>query len=68
MPATLRGGGSCLFAVALASLQAEERTLGSKDLLSELLQRDAEIQAGLARVEATTNPPCKLRIELVRHA
>src|SRR5947208_8154225 len=57
MPATLRRGTFCLFAFALASLQAEERTFGPNDLLSELLQRNPEIQAARSRFEAATKRP-----------
>src|ERR1700738_5156565 len=57
MPATLRRGTFCLLAFALASLQAEERTFGPNDLLSELLQRNPEIQAARSRFEAATKRP-----------
>jgi outer membrane protein, heavy metal efflux system len=57
MPAILRRGTFCLFAFALASLQAEERTFGPEDLLSELLQRNPEIQAARSRFEAATKRP-----------
>src|SRR5438552_16210333 len=60
MAATLRRGGFCLFAFALASLQAEERTFGPKDLLSELLQRNPEIQAARSRFEGATKRPSQL--------
>jgi len=60
MPATLRRGTFCLFALALTSLQAEERTFGPKDLLSELLQRSPEIQAAPSRSEDATNRPSQL--------
>ena len=60
MPATLRRGTFCLFALALTSLQAEERTFGPKDLLSELLQRSPDIQAARFRFEAATNRPSQL--------
>src|SRR5712664_1800888 len=57
MPAILRRGTFCLFAFASASLQAEERTFGPKDLLSELLQRNPEIQAARFRFDAATKRP-----------
>src|SRR5436190_23574566 len=57
MPAMLRRGAFCLFAFALASLQAEEPTFGPRDLLSELLQRNPEIQAARSRFEAATKRP-----------
>src|SRR5260370_21982416 len=57
MPATLRRGIFFSLAFALASLQAEERTFGPKDLLSELLQRNPEIQAARSRFEAATKRP-----------
>jgi len=53
----LRGGAFCLFAFALASVQAEERVFGPRDLLSELLQRNPEIQAARYRFEAATKRP-----------
>src|SRR6267143_3026493 len=57
MPATLCRGAFCLFAFALASGQAEERVFGPRDLLSELLQRNPEIQAARYRFEAATKRP-----------
>jgi len=48
-----------LFALALASLQAEERTFGPNDLLSELLQRNPAIQAARSRFEAATKRPAQ---------
>src|SRR5258708_35949051 len=57
MPATLRRGVLCLLAFALSSLQAEERTFGPKDLLSELLQNNPEIQAARSHFEAATKRP-----------
>src|SRR6266446_2197468 len=59
MAATLRRGTFCLFALALASLQAEERTFGPNDLLSELLQRNPAIQAARSRFEAATKRPAQ---------
>src|SRR5713101_4856002 len=57
MPATLRRGTFCLFAFALANVQAEERTFGPNDLVSELLQNNPEIQAARSRFEAATKRP-----------
>src|SRR5713101_7501613 len=57
MPAILRRGTFCLFAFALASLHAEERTFGPEDLLSELLQHNPEIQSARSRFEAATKRP-----------
>src|SRR5258708_33988177 len=62
MAATLRRGGFCLFTIALASLQAEERTFGPNDLLSELLQRNPKIQAARSRFKVSTKPPSQLGI------
>jgi outer membrane protein TolC len=59
MPATLRRGTFCLFACALTSLQAEERTFGPKDLVSELLQNNPKIQAARSRFEAATKRPSR---------
>src|SRR5260370_9487890 len=60
MPATLRRGVFYLLAFALTRLQAEERTFGPKDLLSELLQRNPEIQAARSRFEAATKRPSQV--------
>src|SRR6266853_1604155 len=57
MPAILCRGTVCLFAFALASSQAEERTFGPNDLVSELLQNNPEIQAARSRFEAATKRP-----------
>src|SRR6266550_4501836 len=57
MPAILCRGTFCLFAFALASSQAEERTFGPNDLLSELLRNNPEIQAARSRFEAATKRP-----------
>src|SRR2546421_8904922 len=57
MPAILRRGAFCLFAFALTSLQAEERTFAPRDLVSELLQNNPEIQAARSRFEAATKRP-----------
>src|SRR6266481_50192 len=57
MPAILRRGAFCLFAFALASVRAEERTFGPKDLLHGLIQNNPEIQAARSRFEAATKRP-----------
>ncbi len=57
MPATLRRGTFCLFAFALANVRAEEGTFGPKELFSELLLRNPEIQAARSRFEAATKRP-----------
>src|SRR5882762_658118 len=57
MPAILRRGTFCLLAFALTSVQAEERVFRPEDLLSELLQRNPEIQAALSRFETATKRP-----------
>ncbi len=57
MPAILRRGTFCLFAFALANVQAEERTFGPNDLVSELLENNPEIQAARSRFEAATKRP-----------
>src|SRR6267143_3004908 len=56
MPAKLRSG-FCMLAFALASLHAEERTLGPRDLLNGLMQNNPEIQAAHSRFEAATKRP-----------
>src|SRR5881398_424292 len=57
MPAILRRGTFCLLAFALTSVQAEERVFRPEDLVSELLQRNPEIQAARSRFEAATKRP-----------
>jgi cobalt-zinc-cadmium efflux system outer membrane protein len=57
MPATLRGGAFCLLAFALPNLRAEERVLSPRDLVTELLQRNPEIQTARYRFEAATKRP-----------
>src|SRR5438093_333233 len=57
MPATLRRGAFCLLVFALTSARAEERAFGPRDLLSELLQNNPEIQAARYRFEAATKRP-----------
>jgi hypothetical protein len=60
MAASLRSGGFSLFRFAFGSLQAEERTFGTKDLLPGLLQRNPEIQAARSRFEAATKRGAQL--------
>src|SRR5712672_1558726 len=50
----------CIFLVALASLHAEEKTLGPQDLLNGLIQNNPEIQAARYRFEAATKRPSQL--------
>jgi cobalt-zinc-cadmium efflux system outer membrane protein len=57
MPANLCRKGFCLFGLALASLHAEEKALGLKDLLNGLLQNNPDIQAAHARFDAATKRP-----------
>src|SRR5258706_6736522 len=57
MPAKLRRSDFCMLALLLTNLHAEERALGPRDLLSELLQRNPEIQAARSRFEAATKRP-----------
>jgi outer membrane protein TolC len=60
MPAILRRGIFYLFAVILTNVQAEDRTLGPRDLIAELLQRNPEIQAARLRFEAATKRPSQV--------
>src|SRR5437870_1818782 len=57
MPAILCRGAWCLFAFAMTSVRAEERAFSPNDLLSELLQRNPEIQAARSRFEAAATRP-----------
>src|SRR5882672_276144 len=51
----------CMFAVAIpATLHAEEKPLGSNDLLTSLMQNNPEIQAARSRFEAATKRPSQL--------
>ena len=45
MSANPRRLGFCMFLVATAALQAEEKPLGPQDLLNGLIQNNPEIQA-----------------------
>ena len=60
MPAISRGANFCLLAFALTSLRAEDGPLGPKELLSELLQRNPDIQAARSHFEAATKRPSQL--------
>ena len=60
MPAKLCRNGFCLLALSLASLHAEEKTLGPQDLLSGLMQNNPEIQAARSHFEAATKRPSQL--------
>jgi cobalt-zinc-cadmium efflux system outer membrane protein len=61
MPANLCRKGFCLFGLALASLHAEEKALGLKDLLNGLLQNNnPDIQAARARFDAATKRPSQV--------
>src|SRR6266852_6114995 len=57
MPAKLRRSDFYMFALALANLHAEERTLRPQDLLDGLMQNNPEIQAARSRFEAATKRP-----------
>src|ERR1700736_5278698 len=57
MPAKLCRSLLCMLALALASLHAEEKTLGPQDLLNGLMQNNPEIQAARSRFEASTKRP-----------
>ena len=59
MPAILRRGNLCLLAFAFA-LRGEEGPLGPRELVSELLQRNPEIQAARFRFEAATKRPSQV--------
>lgn len=60
MAATFCRDALCLFAFALTSVRAEERTFGPRELLAEVLQRNPEIQAARYRFEAATKRPSQL--------
>jgi outer membrane protein, heavy metal efflux system len=57
MPANSRGLCSCVLAVALAALHAEEKPLGPTELLKTLMENNPEIQAARSRFEAATKRP-----------
>ncbi|HZT69408.1 MAG TPA: TolC family protein [Terriglobia bacterium] len=59
MPAIFRRGYLCLLAFAFA-LRAEDAPLGPRELVSELLQRNPEIQAARFRFEAATKRPSQV--------
>jgi outer membrane protein, heavy metal efflux system len=60
MPATSRRKGFCVFALALTSLHAEEKSLGPQDLVNGLMQNNPEIQAARSRFEAATKRPSQV--------
>ena len=57
MPANFCRSGFCMLVLAVASLHAEERTLGPQDLLNGLLQNNPEMQASRSRFEVATKRP-----------
>ncbi|MCU1259014.1 MAG: uncharacterized protein JWO80_1899, partial [Bryobacterales bacterium] len=59
MPAKC-GKGFCLLALALASMNAEEETLGPQDLLNGLMQNNPEIKAARSHFEAATKRPSQV--------
>ncbi len=60
MLAKLRKSAFCMLAGMLATLHAEERTLGPQDLLKGLMQNNPEIQAARSRFEAATKRPSQV--------
>ncbi len=60
MPANLCGNGFCMLGLALASLHAEDKTVGPADLLHGLMQNNPEIQSARARFEAATKRPSQV--------
>jgi len=57
MPAILRRGAFCALVFASASLCAEDGPFGPRELFSQLLQQNPEIQAARSRFEAATKRP-----------
>ena len=57
MPANLCRFHLCMFAVALATVRAEDKPLGPQDLLNGLMQNNPEIQAARFRFDAATKRP-----------
>ena len=57
MPANSCRIGFCMFAVAAATLNAQEKPFGPQELLSALMQNNPEIQAARLRFEAATKRP-----------
>lgn len=57
MPANLCRFRFCIFAVALATVRAEDKPLGPLDLLKGLIQNNPEIQAARLRFDAATKRP-----------
>jgi outer membrane protein, heavy metal efflux system len=60
MPAKSCRNGFCVLAFAVASLHAEEKTLGPQDLLHGLMQNNPEILAARSRFEAATKRPSQV--------
>lgn len=60
MPAISRRGAFCLVALTSARLMAEDAPLGPKELITELLQRNPEIQAARWRFDAATKRPSQV--------
>src|SRR5258708_21891080 len=60
MPAKLRRSGFRMLVFALASLHAEEKTLGPNGLLDALMQNNPEIRAARFRFEAATKRPSQV--------
>ena len=57
MPANTRRIGFCLLLATLASLQAEDKVMGPRDLLNGLMENNPEIRAARYRFEAATKRP-----------
>src|SRR5262245_45235717 len=57
MPANLCRFRLCIFAIALATVHAEDKPLRPQDLLNGLMQNNPEIQAARLRFEAATKRP-----------
>ncbi len=60
MPAKVRVSAFCMLAFALASLHAEERLFGPRELADELMKSNPEIQAARHRLEAAVKRPPQL--------
>ena len=57
MRANTRRIGFCLLLATLASLQAEDKAMGPRDLLNGLIENNPEIRAARYRFEAATKRP-----------
>ena len=57
MPANTRRIGFCLLLATLASLRAEDKAIGPRDLLNGLMENNPEIRAARYRFEAATKRP-----------